>query len=338
VPEEKEKAMGLAWQQGPLATRSVGQFLLASRLPERLLFAEPLPRRMCVRFGGQWVVESEDAVLLHEPDRHPVAFFPLDHVREGVLVPETRTTRHRDLGRTAWFPVIGVLLMGLLGPPAPVSAQQRPAIADQLAKTYGLDSWGQIDAIRYTFTKEGAPKVSRSWVWEPKTDQISYEGKDKAGDPVKVTYSRSQLASQSAVVKDEVDPSFLNDQYWLLFPFHLVWDTGAAVEDAGMQKLPLGKGSAEKVVVKYPSNVGYTPGDTWELYVGTDGRIREFVFHHGGAAKPSVIIAKWADYKKAGPLLVSLDHPGKADGKPFHLVFSNVAVKLVGSSDWVNAQ
>ena len=45
--------MGLAWQQGPLATRSVGQFLLASRLPERLLFAEPLPRRMCVRFGGQ---------------------------------------------------------------------------------------------------------------------------------------------------------------------------------------------------------------------------------------------------------------------------------------------
>jgi hypothetical protein len=235
-------------------------------------------------------------------------------------------------------PVIGVLLMGLLGPPAPVSAQQRPAIADQLAKTYGLDSWGQIDAIRYTFTKEGGLKVSRSWVWEPKTDQISYEGKDKAGNPVKVTYSRSQLASQSAVVKDEVDPSFLNDQYWLLFPFHLVWDTGAAVEDAGTQKLPLGKGSAEKVVVKYPSNVGYTPGDTWELYVGTDGRIREFVFHHGGAAKPSVIIAKWADYKKAGPLLVSLDHPGKADGKPFHLFFSNVAVKLVGSSTWVNAQ
>ena len=118
-------------------------------------------------------------------------------------------------------PVIGVLLMGLLGPPAPVSAQQRPAIADQLAKTYGLDSFGQIDAIRYTFNVDLAAlklKLSRSWVWEPKTDQISYEGKDKAGNPVKVTYSRSQLASQSAVVKDKVDPSFLNDQYWLLFP------------------------------------------------------------------------------------------------------------------------
>ncbi len=236
-------------------------------------------------------------------------------------------------------PVIGVLLIGVLCPPAPVSAQQRPAIADQIAKTYGLDSFGQIDAIRYTFNIDaGALKLSRSWVWEPKTDQISYDGKDKAGNPVKVTYSRSQLASQSAFVKDEVDPGFFNDQYWLLFPFHLVWDNSPTVQDAGMQKLPLGKGSAKKVAVKYPSDGGYTPGDTWELYVGTDGRIRELVFHHGGTVKPSVVIATWADYKKAGPLLLSLDHRGTADGKPLHLFFSNVAVKLVGSSTWMDAK
>jgi uncharacterized protein (DUF427 family) len=97
--------MGLAWQQGPLATGSVGRFLVADPLPERLLFAEPLRRRMRVWCGGQWVAESEDVVLLHEPDRYPVAFFPLDHVREGVLVPETHTTRHRELGPTAWFSV-----------------------------------------------------------------------------------------------------------------------------------------------------------------------------------------------------------------------------------------
>jgi hypothetical protein len=238
------------------------------------------------------------------------------------------------------IPVIGVLLIGVLCPRAPVSAQQRPAIADQIAKTYGLDSFGQIDAIRYTFNIDLAAlklKLSRSWVWEPKTDQISYEGKDKAGKPVKVTYSRSQLASQSAVVKEEVDPGFFNDQYWLLFPFHLVWDAGATVEDAGMQKLPLGKGSARKVAAKYSSG-GYTPGDTWELFVGTDGRIREMEFHHGGSAKPSVVLATWADYKKAGPLLLSLDHRGTADGKPFRLFFSNVAVKLAGSNTWVDAK
>ena len=235
--------------------------------------------------------------------------------------------------------VIRVLLFGALCPPASVSAQQRPAIADQIAKTYGLDSFGQVDAIRYTFNVDAGPKlkVSRSWVWEPKADQVSYEGKDKDGKPVKVTYKRSQLASQPAVVKDQVDPGFVNDQYWLLFPFHLVWDAGPTVKDDGMQKLPLGKGSAKKVSVTYPSG-GYTPGDTWILFVGTDGRIRELEFHHGGTVKPSLVLATWAGYKKAGPLLLSLDHRGTADGKPLHLFFSNVAVKVAGSSTWVDAK
>jgi hypothetical protein len=241
--------------------------------------------------------------------------------------------------RSSRVPVVGALFLGMLCPAAPVLAQQRPAIADQIAKTYGLDSFSQVEAIRYTFNIDAGPlKLSRSWVWEPKTDRISYEGKDKDGKPVTITYLRSQLASQSPFVKENVDPGFNNDQYWLLFPFHLVWDPGATVQDAGMHKLPLGKGSAKKVVAKYPSDGGYTPGDTWELYVGTDNRIREFVFRHGGSTKPSLVIATWADYKKAGPLLFSMDHRGTADSKPLRLFFSNVAVKLVGSSTWMDAR
>jgi hypothetical protein len=232
------------------------------------------------------------------------------------------------------LPVFGVLVLA-----ATSWAQQRPPIVEKLAKTYGLESFGQVEAISYTFNAQfPGVNVSRSWTWEPKTGRVTYEAKDKSGKPVKVTYLRSQLSSQSADVKEEIDPDFINDQYWLLFPFHIVWDTGATVEGAGMQKLPLGKGSAEKVVVKYHSNSGYTPGDTWEPYIGTDGRIQEFVYHRGGSVKPSVVIATWADYKKAGPLLLSLDHRGTADGKPLHVFFSNVAVKLVGSSTWMNAQ
>ncbi len=33
-------------------------------------------------------------------------------------------------------------------------AQTRPPIVEKLAKTYGLDSFGQVDAIRYTFNVE----------------------------------------------------------------------------------------------------------------------------------------------------------------------------------------
>lgn len=105
---------------------------------------------------------------------------------------------------------------------APAWAQTRPPIADQMAKTYGLDAFGQIEAIRYTFNLQiPGVNVSRSWVWQPQTDHVSYEGKDKDGKPVQVTYVRSQLNGASANVKDEIDPAFVNDQYWLLFPLHV---------------------------------------------------------------------------------------------------------------------
>jgi hypothetical protein len=214
---------------------------------------------------------------------------------------------------------------------------QKPPIVEQIAKAYGVDSFGQIDAIRYTFNIPGF-KLSRTWTWEPKADRVTYEGKDKDGKPVKVTYVRSQLNSQPANVKEQIDPGFINDQYWLILPFHVLWDSGASVEDKGMQKVPGGKGSAHHVVVKYPSNVGYTPGDTWELYVGSDNRIQKMVFHHGGTAKPSLVDMTWEGYKKAGPLLISTDHHGTADGNQARIFFTDVAVKVAGSDNWVNAQ
>jgi hypothetical protein len=219
-------------------------------------------------------------------------------------------------------------------------AQNRAPILEQVAKAYGLDSYGKIEAIRYTWSAQfPGVNVSHSWVWEPKTNKVSYEGKDKDGKPVKVTYMRSEVSGQPDAVKNQVDPSFINDNYWLLFPLHAYWDTSASVTDQGMQKLPVGNGSAELVVVKYPAEAGgYTPGDTWELYVGKDNRVEYFVYHRGGAIKPSLVSATWAGYKKAGPLLLSTEHRGTADGKLLHVFISDVAVKLTGSDTWMKAQ
>jgi len=241
------------------------------------------------------------------------------------------------LGRST---TIRGLFFGVLVLAATSWAQTRPPIAEQIAKTYGLDSFGQIEAIRYTFNAQfPGVNVSRSWVWQPKTDQVSYEGKDKDGKPVKVTYVRSQLNGEPANVKDEIDPAFVNDQYNLLFPLYVYWDYSADVQDMGMQKLPLGKGSAKRVVVKYPSEGGgYTPGDTWELYVGSEDRVEEFIYHRGGPKKPSVVIAAWTGYKKAGPLLISTERRGTADGEPLQVFLSDVSVQLVGSDTWVNAE
>jgi len=220
-------------------------------------------------------------------------------------------------------------------------AQTRPPILERVAKTYGLDSYGQIEAIRYTWNGEipGVFKLTHAWEWEPKTGKISYQGKDKQGKPVEVSYLSSDLNGQPDMVKQEVEPAFVNDNYWLLFPLHAYWDTSAAVTDKGIKKLPTGAGSARLVSVKYPAEAGgYTPGDTWDLYVGKDHRVQQMVYHRGGPRKPSLVIATWTGYKKAGPLLISTEHRGTADGKPLHVFISNVAVKLSGSDKWIAAQ
>ena len=225
--------------------------------------------------------------------------------------------------------------------PATLGAQQRPPIIEQIAKTYGIDSWDQVQAIRYTWNVDipGLFKASHKWEWEPKTGKITFESTDKDGKPVKVTYDSSQLSSQSDHVKNEVEPAFVNDNYWLLFPFHAYWDTSATVTDQGMKKLPIGAGSAELVSVKYPAEAGgYTPGDTWDLYVSKEKRVQQFIYHRGGPKKPSLVTATWAGYKKAGPLLFSTEHRGTADGKPLHIFISDVSVKLTGSDTWMKAQ
>jgi hypothetical protein len=88
------------------------------------------------------------------------------------------------------------LFLGVLLLEGTSRAQTRSPMVEQLAKTYGLDSYGQIEAVRYTFNLElPALKVTlaRTWTWEPKTGQVTYETKDKDGKPVEVTYNRSQL-------------------------------------------------------------------------------------------------------------------------------------------------
>jgi len=218
-------------------------------------------------------------------------------------------------------------------------AEPSQPIAEQIAKTYGIDSFGQIEAIRFTWNRElSGSKISHKWEWSPKTDTVSYEGKDKEGKEVKATYRRSELGSQSDAIKNVIDPAFVNDQYWFILPFHFVWD-GPTATNEGMQKLPTGDASAQRVVMKYPSEGGYQPGDTWDLYVGADKRIEAIVYHRGAPnPPPKLVIATYADYKKAGPLLFSTDHRGTEDGKPLHVWISDVSVKVTGSENWINAQ
>ena len=95
--------MGLSWQQGPLSSKAIGRFLVPEPLLKKLLYAEPLRRRMRVRFGGAWIADSEDVILLFEPGHYPMAYFPTSDVSDNALQRTEHTTEHHELGLTSWY-------------------------------------------------------------------------------------------------------------------------------------------------------------------------------------------------------------------------------------------
>jgi len=135
--------MGLSWQQGPLAPGAIGRFLVPDPLPERLLFAEPLRRRMRVRFTGAWIADSEDIMLLHEPGRYPVAYLPLSDIADGVLEHSEYTTRHPDLGATSWY---SVRAGGRARPRAAWQHTEPPTHASEV-KGRAAFAWRAMDAF-----------------------------------------------------------------------------------------------------------------------------------------------------------------------------------------------
>jgi hypothetical protein len=218
---------------------------------------------------------------------------------------------------------------GYAGQPESESAR------DRLAEAYGIRKFDSVEELRYTFNVRLPDRtISRSWSWEPKKDRVTFKGTAEQGGTV--VYDRSALAQQPTEQMKKVDPMFINDNYWLIFPLRLYWDRSAAVtEYQAPVKLPIGTGQAKRLVVKYPDNEGYTPGDVYELFIGKAGRIIQWIYRKGGDPKPTRITT-WEDYKRVGPLTLSLDHKGP-DGV-FRVWFTDVAVRLAGKSDWIMAK
>ena len=206
---------------------------------------------------------------------------------------------------------------------------------DRLADAYGLQNFDRVEELRYTYNVKFPDRVvSRAWSWEPKKDRVTFRGTAEQGGTV--TYERSALAGPAGEQARKLDPQFVNDNYWLLFPLRLSWDGSATVtQDEAPMNLPIGSGQAKRVLVKYPADEGYTPGDVYELFIDGSGRIAQWIYRKGGDPKPTRV-ATWEDYKKVGPLTLSLDHKG-SDGA-FRVWFTDVAVRLSGSTEWVVAK
>jgi len=205
--------------------------------------------------------------------------------------------------------------------------------AEHIARAYGIDQFEKIDAVRYTFNVQvKSRQIRRAWVWEPDSDRITYSVQKKGDEKVSRTYLRSRIKAGAPEDLVEIDRRFINDQYWLLYPFHLKWDSDIRLTFETQQPLPIPPGKADRLVIHYPPVIGYTPGDACELYVDQDYRIKQWVYRKAGAPTPTRA-ATWENHARVGPLVLSLDRHGPGD--TFRVWFTDVAVKLKNSDEWI---
>lgn len=200
------------------------------------------------------------------------------------------------------------------------SSEEAPMdMLQQVAYAHGYDNWKNISEIRFTFNVDrDTTHFERDWIWRPKTKEII--GMSKT-DTVRY-YSNLVDHTVSAV-----DASFTNDQYWLLAPYHLIWDRDFfSWEQTGKTEAPISGEPMEKITIVYEDKGGYTPGDAYDFYLGDDLRIREWTFRKGNQEEPSMH-ATWEGWETLEGLRLSTMHVNKDSGAKIH--FTNLQVKTV---------
>jgi len=191
-------------------------------------------------------------------------------------------------------------------------------IADHIAKAHGFDNWKNINEIKFTFNVDrGENHFERTWKWQPKENYVvSMVSKDSI-----TMYNRSETLAPNFVA---VDKGFINDKYWLLVPFQLIWDEGTTISEPTKEEAPISKTELNKITLTYGNEGGYTPGDAYDIFYDDDYMIREWVFREGNSETPSMTTT-FENYEDFNGIKIAKDHK-MADGN-FNLYFSNIKVK-----------
>jgi uncharacterized protein (DUF427 family) len=97
--------MSLTVGTAPFGQRPGGEFNFERPRTTGVIWFEDSPRRIRAQLGGETVVDSRHAKLLHEQAHLPVYYFPRDEVRMDLLVPTDRHTTCPFKGKASYWSV-----------------------------------------------------------------------------------------------------------------------------------------------------------------------------------------------------------------------------------------
>lgn len=196
------------------------------------------------------------------------------------------------------------------------SSEEKPlSLNEMVAFAHGIEYWDQVEELHFTFNADrGENHSERSWKWKPKTDDVTLF---RNGDTLH--YNRKNLDSVSL----QTDRAFINDKYWLLAPFNLVWDEGTTFSQKDSVTAPISNKQMQQLTVTYEDKGGYTPGDAYDFFLGNDLMVKEWIYRKGNDSVPSMITT-WEDYKDFDGIKIATMHQDPE--KTLKLYFTNIEV------------
>lgn len=186
----------------------------------------------------------------------------------------------------------------------------------KIAQANGLEEFGDVSKIGFTFNVkvDDSVRSSRHWVWTRPENKISLTENDSVSSYMK----KDGIGEQ----EKEMDSKFVNDSYWLLFPFQMEW-SNADISDPKKAAAPISGDEMEMITVSFPSEGGYTPGDSYDVYYDNNFMIQEWVYKSANGGRQ--MATTWEDYKDYKGVKIARSHKNK-DGN-FELFFTDIEVE-----------
>ena len=214
--------------------------------------------------------------------------------------------------------LLGILIISCKNKEEEKAITENPnlEVHEKIAMASGFEKFDSISKLKFTFNVEvnDSLRSQRRWVWNLKSDKISLTEKDSV-----MSYIKKDSLPED---KKYIDQRFVNDSYWLLFPYQLKW-SDAEFSEVKTAQAPISGEEMQMMTVSYPADGGYTPGDSYDIYFDDDYMIREWVYRSadGNRESPST----WEDYKDFDGIKIATMHKSK-DGN-FALYFTDVSVE-----------
>lgn len=190
------------------------------------------------------------------------------------------------------------------------------SIPEQIAEANGFANWGKVNTIKFTFNVDReSSHFERTWSWAPKTNDVIFMTREDT-----ISYNRKVVDTVLA----KTDAGFINDKFWLLAPYQLVWDEdGYTYTHHPSTMAPMAQKEMQKLTIVYDNEGGYTPGDAYDFYFEDDFIIKEWAFRKDNQDEPNMVTS-WEDYKVLNGLNIATMH--QRNDEDFKLYFTSVEV------------